>query len=180
MVRRYPAGAGTAVVAVTFGVRWAWLNHPVWTVLAALTLTAAVVVPVWRRRLNPPVEHVPRQGPTVLYQHWFAHQHVAAFIAAGYEPSWFGYSGISNSYPLRCAQHAESSWWWVLIDPALSRGSEFTTREAALAAEAQAIAAYCGIGNEQGNPLFAEQADVRAWLQAYAAHLRAANLAWSA
>ena len=61
------------------------------------------------------------------------------------------YYGISNRYDLRCAQHAEGSWWWPLIDPARSTCQTWPNRLAAERAEAAAIAADSPPGNTQHN-----------------------------
>jgi hypothetical protein len=163
-----------ALVALTvLTQRFGWA--PVLGCSAAVGVAAAVVVwqvHGWReRRLMAAGER------TVLYQHWFRADLVAPFIAAGWPPETFGYSGITNRYDLRCAQHAESSWWWSLIDPSRSTTQVWPNRRAALRAEARAIRTYRGVGNQSGNPDFIAQANLRRELRALALRIQYEGIA---
>jgi hypothetical protein len=149
-----------AAAAGVFGVWWAWQTHP-----AAVVVTLAVAGPVavlgWRARLAWRM----RAGQaTDLYRHYFAD-----WVPASQPQVYYG---ITGRYGLRCAQHAESSWWYTLIDPAKSTCQTWPNRAAAEAAEAAAIRADCPIGNERGNLRYLEQQAERRQLQALAAEIR--------
>jgi hypothetical protein len=161
--------AGVALVALTvLTQRYGWV--PVLGTIAGLAVGALFVwrlLDGWReRRMLAPGER------TVLYQHWFRADLVAPYVAAGWPAETFGYSGISNAYRLRCAQHAESSWWYSLIDPARSTCQTWPNRRAALRAEARAIATYRGVGNQVGNPDWVAQSELRRELQALALRIK--------
>lgn len=100
--------------------------------------------------------------PTVLYRHYM------------YDPHWRDgrrpvYYGISNRYDLRCEQHAAGSWWWPLVVPVWSTCQTWPDRAQAEAAERQAIAADCPIGNQEHNPRYWAQEPERRALRAQAA-----------
>lgn len=113
--------------------------------LAGLT-AVAVAVFVWRRRRDA-AELTAVGNPTVLYRHYLLNRPDIHWLLDG-SPIYYG---ISNRYDLRCAQHADDSWWWPLIDPARSTCQTWPNRLAAERAEAAAIAADCPPGNTQHN-----------------------------
>jgi hypothetical protein len=137
---------------VVAGLAWAWQTHPV-LLVAGLTLAAtAAGLGLWARRA-----WLQRAGrPTVLYRHY----------TAGGRPLYYG---ISSHYGLRCAQHAEGSWWWPLVDPARSTCQTWPNRQAAERAERTAIHADCPIGNQEHNPRYWTQEPERRELRAAAA-----------
>jgi len=173
-----------ALAAAAGGIGWAWHTHP-GAVVALGALAAAVAAYRLRHRIAPLIagrrQPTPEADtrPTGLYQHWFAESHIRPWIDAGCPRSWFGYTGISVAYALRCEQHAEKAWWWPLVDANLSTLQLWNTRDEAEAAELATIAEYCGVGNEIGNPRFREQAQLRAELMAYAARVRAQQLTYA-
>jgi hypothetical protein len=144
-----------AVLAVAGAVNWAWRSHPV-ALTICLALAALAPVAVWWGRRA----WLRREGQrTVLYRH---------YMQAG-RPIYYG---ITSRYDLRCGQHAEGSWWWPLVDPALSTCQEFPNRRAAELAEARAIAADCPPGNTQYNRQWKQQLELRLWLMGVAAQMR--------
>jgi hypothetical protein len=143
----FGAVAALAVVVHRYG--WA-------PIIAAALVAAAGGVLVWRVRSRRAVRAgVVDLRPTVLYRHYMA------------DGSRL-YYGISNNYALRCAQHAESSWWWPLVDPARSTIQEWPDRRSAELAEAAAIRSHCPIGNTEYNHRFGQQEPARRQLKALA------------
>jgi hypothetical protein len=150
-----------AVMAASIAVLWQ--THPA-LLVAALTLAAtAAGLGLWARRA-----WLQRAGqPTVLYRHYFAAWVLAMF--PGLSPQV--YYGITSNYALRCAQHAESSAWWSLIDPQLSTCQTWPNRAAAERAERAAIRRDCPIGNQAHNPRYWAQEPERRRLWALAAQV---------
>lgn len=170
--RATAAGAGIGVFA------WAWQAHPLGLALTLTAATAAVALTFYGHRARREQRLNADGQATVVYQHWFRQDLIQPFLDAGYPRAWFGYTGISNSYTDRCGQHAETSWWWILIDPNLSAVTTYPNRYAALQAETALIRERCGLGNTRDNPAYRRQAAVRASLQAYAHQLHAQTLAY--
>jgi hypothetical protein len=167
-----------AILTVVGVFAWAWQTHPLGL---ALTLTAATLtagLALYARRARHARRLDADGQTTVVYQHWFRRDLVQPYLDAGYPPSWFGYTGITNSYIDRCGQHAEGSWWWILIDPNLSTVATYPNRYAAAQAETALIRERCGVGNTRDNPAFRRQADLRISLQAYALQLHQHTLAY--
>lgn len=163
--RATAAGAGIGVFA------WAWQAHPLALALTLTAATAAVALTFYGHRARREQRLNADGQSTVVYQHWFRQDLIQPFLDAGYPRSWFGYTGISNSYTDRCGQHAEGSWWWILIDPNLSAVTTYPNRYAALQAETALIRERCGLGNTRDNPAYRRQTQVRTSLQAYAHQL---------
>lgn len=166
----------------------AWQVYPVPTSLgtaAVLTLLAAYAWwrtrRWWLRRQTRLARDTPgylAALPTDGYQHWFREDLIAPYVAAGWPREMFGYTGITvaGRYATRCNEHAgtvgdQASWWWPLVDPALSGRTKepFRTRVQAEAWEAAQIRRYCGVGNITHNPRYREQTLVREQLRQLAA-----------
>ena len=178
--RATAAGAGLGLFA------WAWQTHPL---ALALTLTAATVaaaVGLYNRRARQRERLTAPDKPTVVYQHRFRRDLIQPYLDRGYDPDWFGYTGITNDYEARCGQHEKASWWWILIDPALSTfesnrdtgGVTWPNAYAAGLVETALIQQRCGLGNTRDNPAWRRQTPVRESLQAYAHQLHAQTLAY--
>lgn len=153
--RRHPGQALALVAATVLGLWWAWTEHPAALVIYA-TLAAAAALGLWRVR----AAWAMREGQrTDLYFHYFGDGRPL-------------YYGITSSYTDRCAQHADDSWWWFYVEPALSRKQTWPNRQAAARAETAAIRRDCPIGNTRDNPAWATQNGERLRLQAHAAASR--------
>ncbi len=169
--RRWPARhpmQATLLVLTGVGAANRWPTQSA----TALVLTALAMGAWWWARAalrarTQPAPYTLRRGhldmrPVGVYQHFFTNaQHV--------------YVGITNDYPARCAQHAESSWWWAYVDPTRSLLQTFTAddcapgwtpRQMAKALESRLITTYAPIGNTEENPLYGPQTPIRAQLQA--------------
>jgi hypothetical protein len=142
-------GAVVALAVVVHQYGWA-------PIIAAAVVVSAAGALVWRVRARRVTQgRVVDLRPTVLYRH---------YMADG-TPLYYG---ISNHYEARCGQHAESSWWWPLVDPARSTTQTWPGRRQAELAEAAAIRAHCPVGNCEYNHQFARQDPARRQLKALA------------
>lgn len=151
MSARSKALAGGVVTLAVVVNRYGWAP-----IIAAALVAAAVGALAWRVRSRRAVRAgVVDLRPTVLYRH---------YMADG-TPLYYG---ISNHYEARCGQHAESSWWWPLVDPTRSSVQEWPDRRSAELAEAAAIRSHCPIGNTEYNHRFGQQEPARRQLKTLA------------
>jgi len=180
--RRHPKTVAVLALAV---VGWS-VTHP-WQALTAAIIggaaagAAAWARAVWRARHATSGD----MRPCGLYAHYFT---TASAV----------YGGITNNYAARCAQHAETSWWWAYVDHSRSTFQQWTAadclpgwtpRMMAKAAETEFITRHAPIGNTDENPLFWEQEPYRRQLKTaigwvdpprQAAHAGRRRMSWRA